>query len=290
MADISTLVADVEALFEKGHACNKDNVEALGQAIAKVVAKRLKEAGDPPRDYRLYLSQIGKNDRQIWYDAHFKGEPEKLDASARIKFLFGDILEELLLFCAAEAGHEVKCEQKRVEIDGVSGRMDAIIDGVVVDTKSASTYAFKKFKDGSLPRKDDFGYMWQIAGYSWAEDHKDGAFFVIDKQLGHICLDRYSAEDLKLYNVPERIKELKDVVTLPEPPEHCFDPVPEGKSGNMKLDTGCGYCRHKLECWPGLRTFIYSKGPVFLTNVAKLPDVPEVNNNNKIEEEQETNV
>lgn len=287
MKDISTLIADITALVENGHECDPENVENVGKAIAWVINKRLKEAAEPPRKYRLYLSQIGKGDRQLWMDAHGKGEPEKLDASARLKFLFGDILEELLLFLAVEAGHTVEDEQKRVVIDDVSGRMDAKIDGVVVDTKSASSFSFKKFKDGSLPRNDPFGYMWQIASYAHAEGGMDGAFFVIDKQLGHICLDRYPAEQLKLYDVPDRIREIKAAIDLPEPPEHCHDDLPDGKSGNMKLASGCGYCKHKEECWPGLRTFIYSTGPRFLTKVERVPDVPEANKNNKIEEEQE---
>lgn len=288
MKTLDTLISDVEKLIEGGHNCDPGNVAALGQAIAETIAKRLKEAGDPPRKFKLSMSQIGKPDRQLWYEAHHQGNPEKLDASARIKFLFGDILEHVLLFLATEAGHTVEAEQKSVEIDGVRGRMDAIIDGEVVDTKSASSFAFTKFKDGSLPYKDDFGYMWQLAGYCHAEDRVPGAFFVIDKQLGHICLMRCPRDQLSLYNVPERIAEIKAVLALPEPPaEKCFDAVPDGKSGNMKLTAGCGYCKHKEECWPGLRTFIYSTGPRFLTTVLKQPEVPEVNGPLQKEEEQE---
>ena len=49
----------------------------------------------------------------------------------------------------------------------------------------------------------------------------------------------------------------------------------EGKSGNEKLGFECSYCPYKAECWPGVRGFAYSYGPVFLTKVVRTPSVPE---------------
>lgn len=276
---LDTLIADIEGLFLNGHDCSDANVEALGLALAKTIKARLQEPKQGPRKFTLRMSAIGRPDRQLWYDAHHKGEPEILPPNVRMKFLFGDILEHLLLFLAVEAGHRVEDQQKEVVVDGVKGHLDCKIDGEVVDAKSASSYSFKKFEDGSLRHKDDFGYMWQLAGYTHAEGGGPGAFFAIDKQLGHICLLRVPAEELRLYNVPERIAEQKAIVALPAPPEHCHDAEPDGKSGNMKLGTSCGYCKHKVECWPGLRTFLYANGPRFLTVVAKQPDVPEAGAN-----------
>lgn len=273
---IDTLIADITKLIEEGHEPHDDNVAALGAAIAKTIKNRLKEAAAPPRPFTLRMSTLGRPDRQQWFDAHFKGQPEELRAPQRLKFLFGDILELMLIFLAKEAGHEVTDEQKEIEIDGIKGHMDCKIDGVVVDAKSCSTYSYDKFKDGSLIRKDDFGYMWQLSGYSWAEANSPGAFFFIDKTLGNFGLLQFTGDDLRLYNIPERITELKAVIQLPEPPEYCYDEVPDGKSGNMKLDTGCAYCKHKEECWPAIRTFIYSTGPRYLTKVVRVPDVLEI--------------
>ena len=50
------------------------------------------------------------------------------------------------------------------------------------------------------------------------------------------------------------------------------------KSGNRKLCMNCSYCSFKKTCWPNLRTFIYSHGPVFLTHVERPPKVEEVIN------------
>ena len=49
----------------------------------------------------------------------------------------------------------------------------------------------------------------------------------------------------------------------------------------MKLSIGCSYCAYKVDCWSdandgqGLRKFIYSKGPRWLTKVVSEPNVSE---------------
>jgi len=105
----------------------------------------------------------------------------------------------------------------------------------------------------------------------------------MDKQNGHLAFLKYDLEDTQapVYEVlkkdiVERIKHVKAVVQQPEPPEFCNDPVPDGKSGNMKLPIGCSYCHFKRSCYPDLRTFLYSTGPRFLTEVANEPKVQEI--------------
>lgn len=201
----------------------------------------------------------------------------------KMKFLYGDVLEDLLILLAIEAGHTVTDLQKEVSVDGVRGRIDCIIDGVLVDVKSASTRSFEKFKDGSLVDNDLFGYIGQLAGYSLGAGGLDGAFLAVDKTLGHITLLRIGKEELEQYNVRERIAKARHTLASDIPPrEYCYTPVPEGKSGNLKLPVGCSYCSFKHSCYPDLRTFIYSYGPVYLTEVVKEPRVPEVFNQNQI--------
>jgi len=53
--------------------------------------------------------------------------------------------------------------------------------------------------------------------------------------------------------------------------------VPQSKtSPNMKLPMMCSYCDFKKTCWPNLRSFAYSGGPVHLVDVVNEPDVPEI--------------
>lgn len=279
--DIDSLVADMQALFTEGaHECDEGRVKAFGEALSQTVAKRLKEDRKNDGPGFLRMSNLGKPDRQLWYTIHSKDTGEELSASTRIKFLFGDILEELLLFLAEEAGHEVTHKQERVEVDGIKGSMDAVIDGVLVDVKSASTYAFQKFKRGTLKDDDPFGYMEQIAGYSEGLGKLPGAFLAIDKQLGHLALHQVPREELDAIDIRSRIRHVKEVVANEEMPPRCFEPIPEGTSGNLKLGVNCSYCAFKKDCWKdsnggvGLRTFIYSKGPVHFTEVVREPNGP----------------
>ena len=276
---IDTLVEDIYGLF-RGHTVDPERSRLFGEAIANTIANRL-ASYSTDREFTLRVSNLGKPDRQLWYEANDPAK-EELAGHTLIKFLFGDILEHLLLFLAAEAGHEVSHEQTEIEIDGIKGHNDAVIDGVVIDCKSASTHSFKKFRDGTLAQDDPFGYMEQLAGYSRGLGGLPGGFLAIDKQNGHIALMQVPVEELDALQIEDRIKYLKDVVTQPEPPERCYDPVPEGKSGNEKLAVGCSYCPHKFKCWAdandgiGLRSFLYSTGPVHLTKVEAEPRVVEV--------------
>lgn len=192
----------------------------------------------------------------------------------------GDLLEELLLFLAAEAGHDVQGQQDEVEINGVKGHRDAVIDGRIVDCKSASTYSFKKFASNGLRGDDPFGYLDQLGGYLFAAkddplvtEHDVASFLVVDKTLGNIVLDTYPSNGV---DYSSKVEDLKEMVADEEPPGRHFSPVPEGKSGNEKLCTTCSYCNFKKECWPELRTFIYSTGPTYLTKVVKEPKVFEL--------------
>jgi hypothetical protein len=227
------------------------------------------------------MSNIGKGARQLWYDKRH-GKEENLPPHTIFKFIYGDLIESLLLFLARVSGHNVTNRQAEVVVQGVKGHIDADIDNVTVDAKSASVYAFRKFADGSLVENDSFGYMEQLAGYCEARD-TDGAFLVADKQNGHITYLPFSREELKaVVNVPERIDYLKQAIESDVEPERCYEDEEEGLSGNRALGVNCSYCPHKERCWAdsngglGLRTFLYSNGPKFLTRVVREPKVKEI--------------
>lgn len=278
---IETLVADIYDLLRPDyrHNFSDANVQNFGQRLATHVRRRLEMVRERPT---LRLSNIGtKCRRKLWYSINEPDKAEPLSPAARFKFLFGDILEELLLFLGAEAGHDVKGTQDELEVNGVKGHRDAVIDGRLVDVKSASTYSFKKFASNGLREDDPFGYLDQLGGYLQASmddelvsDKDVASFLVVDKTLGNIVLDTYPKNDV---DYSSRVDELREMLAKEEPPDRHFDPVPEGKSGNMRLCTYCSYCDFKRHCHPNLRTFLYSTGPVYLTHVAKEPKVSELN-------------
>jgi len=279
---IDTLVEDIYGVVQNGAAPDSDVVDQFARGLAELVSGRLQSAGTA-RTPTLRMSNLGKPDRQLWYQFHpDETEPEEeLQPHTLLKFLIGDIYESVLLFLARVAGHGVSQEQAEVEIDGIKGHIDAVIDGHVVDVKSASTFAFKKFKNGTLSEDDPFGYMEQMGGYTKALG-LPGAFLAGDKQNGHITLLKIPNEELEGLKIEDRIPHLKEVVVSEEPPERCYEPQPEGASGNLALSVGCSYCPHKFRCWAdanngvGVRTFLYSTGPKHLVHVEKEPKVPEL--------------
>lgn len=261
---------------------SEENVQWAGEAFKDLLRTRLTKREVKTGDGVLRFSSLGKKDRQLWYAANKPDTAEKMHGKQNFKFLYGDAIEVLLLFLTKEAGHEVTHEQAEVEVAGVKGHMDAVVDGVVTDCKSASTYSFQKFKDGSFKMEDPFGYIPQLSGYANATgESKRAGFLVADKVHGDITFAEIDEYDIAGNQPEPRIAHLREVIASDTPPERCYPAVPEGKSGNMKLGIGCSYCAFREECWKdanggkGLRKFFYSRGPVFLTHVAKEPKVEE---------------
>jgi len=285
MKKIDNLVEDIYKLFDLDPIQKKESeVDKLIDNFGNMLKEHIKEFlyKEPEGNGYLRLSGIGKPDRQLWYDINSKVNDTNFAPHVRIKFLYGYILEELLLLLSSVAGHEVNEQQKEVEIEGVKGHQDAMIDGVLVDCKSASGYGFEKFKSNTLMQDDPFGYIAQISAYAEANGVDKAAFLVIDKSTGEICLSQ--VESMEMINATNRVKHLKNIVGKDEIPDRCYSPIADGKSGNYRLPVGCVYCKHKYICWSdtnqgkGLRVFNYAKGKRFLVQVTKEPDVPETIN------------
>src|SRR5690606_30210485 len=137
----------------------------------------------------------------------------------------------------------------------------------------------KKFAEGRLKEdgNDPFGYIIQNESYLEAgkedpriTDKDHIAFLAIDKSLGKLALDLYEKD--KTRNIQELYKHKKKVIEQDEPPERCYPTVKDGyknkngefiENGNEKLGLNCSYCPWKYKCYPELRTFLSSRGPVF---------------------------
>lgn len=286
MANIETLIEDIYEALEEGVDVNtiknRDALENFGRSISSALRRQLSEgtrhrASETPR---VRMSQIGKPDRQLWYEFNSTAEPEIISGQSKMRFIFGDMLEALLILLAEVSGHEITECQEEVTLEDIKGHKDCKIDGVLVDIKSASPYSFKKFKEGTLHSSDAFGYIAQISAYAEASGDKSAKFFAIDKSSGEMAL--MDVESVHMINASERIKKVKTMVKSDVVPPRCYEAEADGTSGNMKLPVGCVFCPHKFECWKtanngqGLKVFQYSNGVRFLTNVAKVPNVVEV--------------
>jgi hypothetical protein len=284
MKTIDTLVNDIYDLFNSNDPSLSEEeifecIDEFGDNIKEHLRSALYESSDQGRN-NLRLSAIGRPDRQIWYDVNLEKKSDPITSSTRIKFLYGHILEELLIALTTLSGHKVTDAQKELNVEGVKGHQDCIIDGVLVDCKSTSPRGFEKFEKRELVKDDPFGYIAQISAYAEGNNVDEAAFLAINKQSGEICLT--PVHSLEMINAGDRVKHLKSMVKSKTMPAKCFSDVKDGASGNKRLGISCIYCNHKKECWKdanggmGLRVFNYARGYRYLTNVAKTPEVPEV--------------
>lgn len=276
MKDLDYLVEDIYAFIEREEEIDPNLIENFASNLQDAVLQ-----WSQPKKQRkgLRISNIGRPARQLWYESKQEGTV-KFNAITRIKFLYGHLLEELLLLLVKASGHNVTDEQKEVEVDGIKGHMDCKINGEVIDIKTASNFAFKKFSEGTLAQNDTFGYMAQLAGYEAAEGTSDGGFLAINKESGELALFRPG--NLSKPNPVNKINNLKQALDLDTPPEKCYTPISEGKKGNQILPPSCVYCSFKNECWSdanngsGLRVFKYANGLKYFTRVASQPKVLEL--------------
>ena len=282
---LNTLVDDIYkklSVLGKGKSLNlsEETIDQFGESMKEVL--RHWSTPHPRATETLRMSNIGRPNRQLWFDMKTEQQAQEIPPATFIKFLYGHMLEEVVLLLVKLAGHTVSDEQKNVKIKGIEGHMDCVIDGEVIDVKTASGYAFKKFKDGTLAEDDTFGYMSQLAGYEAGHGTSNGGFLAMNKENGELAL--YIPEELDKPNIETKIDTVKKSLKKQTPPELCYLPIPDGTSGNMKLPRGCFFCRHKIECHKdsnngkGLRVFKYAKGLTYLTQVVKEPKVDEITN------------
>lgn len=292
MKDISTITEDIYHVLDstKPHT-GSDNLAAAYAARVGDAFIKATELRDEPRSRgKLWASDLGKRClRQHWYNFNQPECGEKLSGNTKFKFLYGNILEEAVLYYAEEAGHDVHSAQYVVEHTllgwSIRGRIDAVIDGTLTDVKSTSSYGFKRYKDGITPANDSFGYLEQLGFYkefnTLAPRPTEAGFLWIDKQNGHIKYTGVSTptkEDLeqKARDIIQAVdKEEQDV-------DRFYNAEPYGKSGNEVIPMACSYCSYKETCWrdanggKGLRGFIYNQGPVWFAKVDREPNVPEI--------------
>ena len=182
---IDTLVEDIYSLFTSNEPTKipANVLQEFAKDVTDAVVASLTQERKPRNNLRL--SMIGQPARKTWYSVR-STEQEELSGSDYIKFLYGDILEALLVFLSKTSGHKVTDQQKQVVLNDVVGHQDAVVDDVLVDFKSASSFSFKKFTEGMVFKDDPFGYVAQLSAYAQANNAKEAGWVVIDKTTGQI--------------------------------------------------------------------------------------------------------
>lgn len=266
MPKIDTLIEDIYSLLQTGEG-------------ERMLPFNFQQRDKKPTAFRM--SAIGKPcARELWYlERAAKEDLEQFDGDTLLKFQYGHIIEEMILDLAVLAGHDVQYRQEPVTVQHIPGSCDAVIDGVLVDVKSAAPYSFDKFAAGLKPEDDKFGYIQQLNGYYHGLTSKgielgpQAAFLAIHKVSGKLCLDFHTPQSAEDYN--QWLSARIEAISGQEPPERGFEEKTQ-KNGNRIIGAPCTYCAFKHQCWPGLRTFSYANGPSYLTHVEKLPQVEEI--------------
>ena len=79
-------------------ALSEEDIEIFGENIKKVMSSWANPAKRDTK-FSLRMSNVGLHPRKLWYDSKYKytKEGNKITPSTQIKFLYGHILEELIL-------------------------------------------------------------------------------------------------------------------------------------------------------------------------------------------------
>lgn len=254
---------------------NKDRLKQYAVNSANAVHRAITEDYKPT--FRLRMSNMGYPLRKLYWLIKHGRQP--LDAETKIKMLTGHLTEEMVMFLLESAGCQVTNAQMELQYRGYTGHIDCIVDGWLVDVKTASAFSYDKFSKGLDDESDSFGYRFQLAAYYkvLTEVHNiklNGCgWLVYNKNNSALKFIEFDPTTVDVDAIIDQV----DGLERAELPELCYQPKPEGQSGNMALPTGCAYCDFKKLCYPELRAFKYSNGIKYLTKVEKEPNVPEVN-------------
>lgn len=263
--DISTLKRDIYHVLQTGEGYTEEIEQWVADDFKRALHDQFNGRGERKRTLRV--SSLGTEcERKLWYSTRGEYQPEPIPASTYNKFIFGNLTESHLLGLVKASGHHLCGLQDKVDVHGIKGSRDCVIDGMLFDIKSASSSSFKKFARGQLRYSDPFGYISQISSYLYGSQsdplvtYKTKAgFLVMDKQYGDITVDVYDLTE-ELEKKQEEVEGKKAIAKSDTPPPRPYKPKEDGKSGNMALPFECGWCEWKKACWPTLRTFMNANG------------------------------
>lgn len=235
-------------------------IEQVGKDVADAVRKQFSSGSRD--EFKLRMSNLGRPKCQLWFEKNDPEDKTPFPPHFLVNMMLGDIVEAVFKGLLRAAAVEFTDNEKVVLTlsDGteINGEYDMVLDGKVDDVKSASPWSYQnKFKDfETLAKGDTFGYVSQLVGYATAANKEVGGWWVINKANGEFKYVDASSVDTasELQKIEETVKYIKD----DQPFERCFDSVPETyfkkPSGNLKLNSTCGFCAYKHKCWPNLQS------------------------------------
>ena len=249
----------LDAACEKQVVISDKLIEEFGEACKTAIKKQFTDKR--PNKFRVRASNVGRPLCQLQMEKNgAKGESQPYNA--KMRNLFGDLIEATAVLVLKSSGVEVTNEQKSVRYDvsngtHIDGTFDVEIDNKIWDIKSASPFAFDhKFKNGfnALTKGDTFGYVEQGYVYAEAEKKKFGGWIAINKSTGEWAVTETPlADDEHRAKALKKVKDNSDAIKKNLPFERCFTDVEEmyrrKPTGNRVLGFECSYCPYKKDCW-----------------------------------------
>ena len=251
----------LEAASKDAVEVSDDLIDQFGKACSDSFRKQFTDQRN--KKFGLRASNIGRPLCQLQMEKKgVKGEGQPYNA--KMRNLFGDIIEQMAIIVMKAAGVEIEAEQKKIKYSinkgtNINGALDVEIGGKVWDIKSASPWSFtNKFgENGSfhtVATDDVFGYTTQ--GYVYAEgaDKPFGGWIVINKSTGEWTLtETPMADDEYKEKALDTVKKNASALKRNKKFERCYedeeDYFRKQKTGNRVLNNTCSFCPYKFPCW-----------------------------------------
>jgi len=239
--------------------------------FAKECEESVEKQLNKKRKFSIRMSGLGRPLCQQLLDR--QGIQEDMDYNALFRFLFGDLVESVMVLIMEQAEVDIVAKQKSVKLTlaghEVTGTLDLILRdemGIekVWDVKSASEWAFKFKYTGyggydKIKEDDPFGYVMQGHLYGEATGLPFGGWIVVNKSSGELAMVEapdWQAEDRKEYlkDAERRVKRLLDPdPKFVKPFKSEFETYKvKGeviRTGNKILPKICSMCGYRSHCW-----------------------------------------
>lgn len=239
--------------------------------FAKECEESVERQLNKERKFSIRMSGLGRPLCQQLLDR--QGIKEDMDYNALFRFMFGDLVESIVVLIMEQAEVEIVAKQKPVKLTiaghEITGTLDLILRdemGVekVWDVKSASEWAFRFKYTGyggydKIKEDDPFGYVMQGHLYGEATGLPFGGWIVVNKSSGQIVMVEapdWQDEDRREYmkDAERRVKRLLDPdPNFVKPYKTEFETYKvkgeEIRTGNKTLHKICSMCGYRSHCW-----------------------------------------
>ena len=234
-------------------------VNEFGEACKQAFKKQFTDTRE--NKFRIRMSSIGRPLCQLQMEKS-GAEAEPMPYNAKMRNLFGDLIEASAVAIMKAAGIRIEDLQKEVKLklgkQTIKGTYDVKIQNKIWDIKSASPYSFDhKFgEDGgfdAILKQDTFGYVSQGYLYSNAEKTDFGGWIAINKSTGEWSIaetplsdSKYSKDAIELAQKNmEALESNAPFKRLFKDEEEFFN---KKATGNRTLGLECRFCAYKKPC------------------------------------------